>query len=501
MVEKQGFKQKTINWLRNRNNQVFLGILLFAFVIRIYYFIATKGQNLWWDEAEYMNMARAWAFNINYNYWIPVRPVLFPLISSVLLQIHNTEFLPRMFILFLSMASIVGMYYLGKEFYNRKTGLIASFLVSVFYLAIFHTYRLLVDLPSLAFFIFSALFFVKYFKTRKSRFFYIASIIVAFGTLIRITTTVLLFVILVYIITTEKFRFIKRKEYWISAVIFWLILTPYLIWGYNMFGGFVISQAGAWNAPKEVSVLSNGFSNLKEYLSMFPFIFSWTLTILFIFGIMSMYRLFLGFDKLFKREIPPRIKRDLFVFLLFIIPLIVVSFSLANTPEDRYIFLSMPSIFMIVGNILLKIPRLNLFRHKKKMACVVILILLGMITFYQFQQTSSLIESKSSFNLMKQTGDWIQMNSNEYDLIFTTSHPMIAYYSQRETLAIPATKEEFLHSLDEHKNAQYFILIDTRIQKSPDWAYSYPIEANLSVANVYFLDEEASQPILVVYQL
>ncbi len=167
---------KIREWIKK--NWVFVGIILFALIIRIYYFILTNGQVLWWDEAEYMNMAGRWAFGLDYNFG-PVRTILFPIISSLFLRIVNGEILSRLLILILSVASVIGIYYLGKELYNKKVGLLSAFLMSIFYLNLFFTYRLLVDIPSLTFFIFSSFFLYKYFKTNSNKALYLAAVIIA----------------------------------------------------------------------------------------------------------------------------------------------------------------------------------------------------------------------------------------------------------------------------------------------------------------------------------
>ncbi|MEM3074692.1 MAG: hypothetical protein QW727_02000 [Candidatus Pacearchaeota archaeon] len=58
-IEKR--KQKIKNWLSDKHNLVLFGILIFAFIIRLYYFALTKNQPLWWDEAEYMSAAKSYA--------------------------------------------------------------------------------------------------------------------------------------------------------------------------------------------------------------------------------------------------------------------------------------------------------------------------------------------------------------------------------------------------------------------------------------------------------
>ena len=50
-------RNKIEMFLRNKYNLMFFGIILIAFIIRLYYFIYTYNQPLWWDEAEYMSMA------------------------------------------------------------------------------------------------------------------------------------------------------------------------------------------------------------------------------------------------------------------------------------------------------------------------------------------------------------------------------------------------------------------------------------------------------------
>jgi len=157
VIEKR--TNKIIKWLKNPYNFALFAIIVFAVAIRLYYFILTKTQPIWWDESEYLNIARSWAYGLEYNYWTPVRPVFFSLITAMFFKISYGEFLPRLLMLLLSIVSVIGMYYLGKEVYNKEVGLISSLFASVFYLNLFFTYRLQMDVPSLAFFILSALFF------------------------------------------------------------------------------------------------------------------------------------------------------------------------------------------------------------------------------------------------------------------------------------------------------------------------------------------------------
>ena len=56
--KKENFGQNFLNWFKDKYNLTFLGILLLAIAIRIYYFVLTAHQPLWWDEADYLAYAK-----------------------------------------------------------------------------------------------------------------------------------------------------------------------------------------------------------------------------------------------------------------------------------------------------------------------------------------------------------------------------------------------------------------------------------------------------------
>jgi mannosyltransferase len=488
-------KEKVIKYLKNPYNSMFIAIMIFAIIIRLYYFNLTSNQPLWWDEAEYMNMARAWAFGLDYTF-LPVRPVLFSFITAIFFKIIENEFLPRALILILSIASVWGMYLLGKEMYNKKIGIISSLLMSIFYLNLFFSFRLLVDLPSLTFFTFSAFLFFRYFKTNSHKSLYLAAIVIALGTMFRITTASILFAVLIYILITQKLNFLKKKELWIAGIIFILVLSPYLIWGYLEFNGFVISLAGQHNAP-EGNYFSNGFGNFKSYLSLFPMYLSWPLLLAFIAGLFLMSELILGIDILIKGKNFKQNKR-LFLLLIFLIPILTVSFSIGGGHiENRYIMNAFPAIFIIASIPILRTYKL-IKKSNKFLAILFLILLLGYIGNFQLNSTDSLTQSKLvSFQEMKMAGEWLRANSMEGEKVMVSGDPMIKYYSKLDGRGFPQTKEEFEQMVSEDKQYKYFII--SAIQPSPQWTYTYAEENNLTLLKA-FLNPD-SQPILIIYKL
>lgn len=479
-------KGKVINWVKQ--NWVLISIIVFALVIRIYYFIITQGQVLWWDEAEYLNMATKWAFGGEYSFG-PVRQVLFPLITAMFLKISNSELLPRLFILGLSMASVIGMYFFGKVMYGKKEGLVASFLMAVFYLNLFFSYRLLVDVASLTFFIFSGALFYKYFSKGTKKSIYLAAVLIAIGTLFKLSTAFILLPCLIYLLISKKLSFLKKKEIWISAGIFVLILLPYIIWGYFEFGGFVLSKAAAHVSPESYV---QGFGILKNYLVMFPTYFSWPLCIMFLFGIISMYKIFLYFDHLKKGD--KNLKGDLYLLLIFLIPIILISF-MVNHNENRYIMAVFAPIILIASFSIIRIY--NFIKNKSKVIAIIfIILLLSFTAFYQIKSADTLIKiKKNTYFEVGDAGLWLKENSGEQDVIATKSQPQIRYYSGRKTIGLPVSEEEFESALS-NKTKFYMLSI---FEAHPEWAYSYPERKNLTAIKAYFNEE--GQPLLVIYNL
>lgn len=487
-------KEKVILWLKNPYNATLVGVLVLALIIRIYYFGITSGQAVWWDEAEYMNMGRAWAGALNYDYtFFPVRPVMLSLIISVLWRIGSGELLTRLFLFGLSMVSVYATYLVGKEMYNRKMGLIIAFFMSIFYLHIFQTYRVMVDIASLTFFLFSVYFFYRYINTNNNKMLYLCALMVGIGTLFRITTSVFLFVLFIYLLITEKLNFLKKKEYWIALLIFFLVLAPYFLWGYYEFGGFVITQAGAWN-KQEVGFISNGIGNIQSYFGIFKGDLTLPIYIFFYLGILSMYKLVLGFDLLIKGK-DPKLKKDLFLLLWFLLPMLFASFSMAGGFYDaRYMINSFPAMFLIAGGFIFGVYDFIKSKHKV-FAIILIVVLLSYIGYLQYQRTDATIRnSVGSYELIKESGIWMKENSEPTDIIMTASAPQIEFYSERRVIWPTAKREKFDEDV-KIPGIRYFML--SVFEQDSEWAYAYPDKHGFSVAHSFMSAND--QPLMIIY--
>ncbi|OGJ15879.1 hypothetical protein A3K73_01805 [Candidatus Pacearchaeota archaeon RBG_13_36_9] len=406
--------------------------------------------------------------------------------------------------LIMSVVAVYGMYLLGKEIYNKKVGLLAAFLFSLSYLPMFYTFRLLVEVPALLFFVFSCLFLVKYIKFKKPRDIYLAAVMSGIGTLFKLPVATVLMAMFIYLLITEKFSFFKRKEIWFALLIYFLVLSPYIIWGYFQFGSFVITGAGGWNAPQE-SRISNLIDNLfltggnygGKYIRMPIGLYSWPVLVFLIIGIILMYEMFLKFDIILKDK-ENGFEKELFLLLMLLIPVLVAAYSV-NYSEDRLIIGSIVPGFIIASSAVFKISS-SLFKKYKMFTIICLLAFLCLSAYLLASASNNLIISKKdSYGDFKEMGKWLKENSQENEVAVCGGWPMMQYYSERKTIRFPDTKEEFLILKNNTPELKYFIL--SAYQKSADWSYAYPQENNLTAVNAYFADKEQKQPLIVVYKI
>jgi 4-amino-4-deoxy-L-arabinose transferase-like glycosyltransferase len=477
-------------------NLIFIGVFIFALIVRLWYF--KVNQALWFDEAEYLSMAKSWAFDIYYKY-PRVRPPLFSLGAALLYKIGATEIWFRIVELLFSMAGILMTYLLGKELYDKKVGLIASAILSFFFIHIFYSARILVDIPTATIYLLSAYLFWKGYVLEKSRYYIWAfGAVTSLGVLTRFPLGLIAIIALIYMLITEGFAFLKNKDWWISGTIFLAILSPYLVWFYNEF--------------RQIPILSISYGHqnfLPFYLGILPSLFRSPIPVLTELTIWSqffilflviglgciLFNLLIGYDMIKKDK---ALHAHLFVFLLTIVPFLYFSLFL-GLAEDRYLmYMFSPSFFIIALSMLML--HAVIARYNKIFATVVIVLLLFLGAYSQVSYADILIKSKAdSYIQFRDAGEWMKSLTDKGDAIINNGVPQNTYYSERATYSIwEQTEGEFHKHLKEIMPK--FIVISL-LEKAPDWAYQWPMKHSDVVKPVkaYFMDAEQKQPIMIIY--
>jgi hypothetical protein len=123
---------KFFNWIKH--NGFLIGILVLASIIRFYHL---DYQSVWIDEIHTLNEANP-AFSLSELYSAvlssdPHPPLYFIFMHYVFLIFGYTTFVLRAFSAIVGIASVLGIYYLGKEVFNKKAGVYAAILLTINY--------------------------------------------------------------------------------------------------------------------------------------------------------------------------------------------------------------------------------------------------------------------------------------------------------------------------------------------------------------------------------
>ena len=491
-------KERIKEWLRPWENKLLILLMILTIAIRLYYFIRLGNQPIWWDEGDYLAISKVWALNMQKPEWwghfTGMRPLLIPMIWFLFMKAGLGELTMRFFTLLIpSVLTVYVVYAVGRDLYNKKTGLIAGFLMSIYWVHIFYTFRLLTDIPSLFFGMLTIYFFYSlYIKRGKKYGLYLAVFagVLAFAT--RFPLALVLFTCYLYIFFTRKFKMFKDKTIWISIILLILLLSPYLI--YFISTNFFLFE---FYFGSEAVSITNTFTYAinQVFIHLLPQLLHSLFLILFIFGLITFISLFLNFDIFWKQK-DKRFNADIFVLLLLIIHLIFYIFIIRDA-NDRWLFMVMPPIFYITSKGIVYI-----YKYIKKYSKTFsIILLVGLLIFGSYQQlnhANRLIElKKGTYKEVMLAGIWLKENTLQDAKIMTASIVQNQYYSERQSYDFYVNGTYNDKNLVEEKIQQikpdYFIVSIFETTFTPQWVYTYPEEKKLTPIKAFISTKEQQQ--------
>ena len=512
--KKAELSSKILAWMKNPYNLILVLILLSAFIIRIYYLSMTYNQPLWWDEACYGSLAK----NMISHMWegtplilgeTHIRHPLFHILWSIFMRIGLNEEINRFLLEIIpSMFSIFFVFLIGKELYNKRIGIIASFIFSILWIHLFYVNRILVHMPELAFLFVSIFFFIKATKNEfNSKYFGLSLFLLSIATLVRYTNGMIFFVYLIMLFVNKKFL-IKDKKFWVYGIlgllpilIFFLINQIYYGNPFPaLLGGNYINTNPSglekvpfyWGFLDYITIYlsTNSFSNI---LNVNNILFS-LLFLSFLFGVfISIFELFLGYTLILKND---KLKNSLFLLLIIAIILSFFIFYL-RAGEDRYLF---PASISLVCFSAIGLDKFYIFlkKYNKILAILVILAIL-LIGFYgQIRFGDSLIKNRmESFLQIRQGFEWVSQNTPS-DAVFIGNgiEPYLIYYAERKHLTMP----ENISQADEIEKADYLVVHAFTPQASYINDYLQSNKDKWNPINAWFFDKNQQQPAFVIYK-
>lgn len=482
------------DFFEKNSSKLFWITILIAVVIRLYFFILTRNQALWWDEAEYMLISKIWAGLIPDVGWFGGRPLLLPFIGFLFYKLKlNGEFAVRTIEFLLSILGVLLIYFIGKMFYNKKIGIIAAFIGSFFYLDFFYSNRIMVDIPSSVLGFLGFYLILKSLIHNKNNFYLIiGSISLIAATLLKYTGVLFILATIISLFLLKGFSLLKEKKILMAGITGILAIVPFIIYilsNRRILAGIFEAGTSAASLP-----LSQKFGVFFSYITYMPTYLQWVFFITFILGLFTMIDVFLGFDLILKRQ-NLRLLHDFIILILMLIPLIYFGFFV-NHFEERYLIYSFLPIFIITAKGLVKLE--DYIKPYTKYAFIIIIALLLVGSYQQFKMADSLTKSKmNAFQPQRLAGDWLKENTREGDIIFASEDPQFTYYAEVDVLGFPATIEEF-HQQVKKTNAKYMVV--SIYEKPPNWIYSYAQDYpnNVEAKAGFNLD---GKPAIIIYEI
>ena len=90
-------KKALKTWIRQKENLALVLIVACTIIVRLYYFFKLGNQPIWWDEGDYLSIAKIWATGMStpewWSHFTGIRPLLLPLIWAGLFHSTNNLYL------------------------------------------------------------------------------------------------------------------------------------------------------------------------------------------------------------------------------------------------------------------------------------------------------------------------------------------------------------------------------------------------------------------------
>jgi 4-amino-4-deoxy-L-arabinose transferase-like glycosyltransferase len=473
-------------------------ILLFALVLRLYFFFNTLNQPLWYDEAGFIVMARHFVSDFPSSSGLSAsKEFVIPFFWGILWEIAHGEFLIRALQVIISLLTVFMTYLFAKELYDKKTAYVTSFMMAVNAIHLFFTGRILLYLWAPLFYYLVLLFFWKgYVKKQGPKWINLAVLTAIVGFLIYYSIVFAVFTILTYLIITKRLAFLKEKQILKAILLSVLILIPIFIY-FQVTYGFIIPRLH--EIMTSSSNQANNWGYFFGYLNIFPHMFGWVFLLSFILGLaLLLINLFLSFDLVVKNE-EIESKKDLFVLLSMLFPLLIFSYisvTAGGTVYDAFVFPMFPAFLLIASRGLVNVYEF-IKKYSKVLAVSLIILILILGGYMQIVYANGIISSKKdSYAQFKEAGAWIKDNSLKQDSIIAAGAPELTYYSERFVHDFPSEEKDLQAEIEEFK-PKYIVL--SVLEKSPDWSYDWPASHNETIipVKVYSLE---NQPVLIIYQ-
>lgn len=437
---------------RLNNHLIILIVIIF---LASYLRLTNLTQPIWPDEALYAktaeNLYNGEGLTFDGTPWRHQPPlfVLFITLSYIILGVSeaSTRIVGPLF----GILGIIAVYYLGKQLYNEKVGIIAAFFLGVTPVHWFLSRMILTDIALTTLITLTILFF--YISTEKEgKYAWATGVLIALVGLTKRVGPIIYLILISYLITTERnINWIKKKEYQTIFGISFLLQIPWLA---IKSGTLRRSSTLYTGYIAELSIPSH--QGVFTVLKALPYTVSKPVLLLALLGIFYMVK------KVKKEDI--LVITPIIVFLL-----VYMLWGGTRIEAPRYLIPIVPFFCIISANAIHNFSE----RIEKRSVNIFFIILVVFLTLSvnAIQGDEMISIEWERYSGYEEVSRWIDQSTTQDSIIITNSR-IIRYYSNRNIIYYPPDKTSFQKLLGQTTNNTY-IVIDSNNRVSPDYITDY----------------------------
>jgi 4-amino-4-deoxy-L-arabinose transferase-like glycosyltransferase len=422
--------------IRLSPEKVLIGLIFISLALK--FFLIPFNQGMWWDEAVYLGLGRS----ISQGFYAleagttleTFRPPLFPFLITM---IRESVIAVRIFVALTSVLAVFSVYLLGREYFNRRIGLLSALLTGTSFYFVFFSIKALSEPLLIAMISFSMIYFHRWIKEDNTKNICLSGIFMALALLTRYFAVLLFFSYLAYFIYMKRFD--RRPLQFFAAA--GLVMLPW----------FIMNQLSYGNPIGAV------FSNLGFYSEEIVYPLQRTLQEVAIALGPAIIALPLGFFMLSKK-----FRRN--SQLLFFVALSLGFFALLHHREPRYLLSFYPAYAIVSGYALNKIHKHDFTRLALPAVLVTLMVIMSwslQVAWVDRVAASGLINGTIGLKEFVQPGE----------TVLAQSYPYVYYFSEAKARKFPVLEEEMGNTV--RNNSITYILYHKFEDGNPGYVHEY----------------------------
>jgi hypothetical protein len=337
-------------------------LIIISIIVRIMLLFHYK--TVWWDSAVYIGIGKALFSFGKQGIWESFRPLILSLFLGLVWKLDlNPLIIGKLLELSCSIISIVFIYMIGKEIFNKNTGIIAAILLSFSPIFFFMGFQLYVSIPATTFLLGSL------YMLLKNRYI-ISGALIGLSALTKFTYIIIIPFFIIYIVITQKN--ISRILNFSSSLT--VTFIPFLILNYILYQNPFLPFTFASSVIKKV-LICNYITVQPWYFYMLRIIIDNPLNVL----------LLAGIPLIITTAIKTKDKKKRYTYLLTICLAIVPLLYLQTMTCKiyRYMIIALPFITLISAYTIDRYTPKKLINH---IFAYILILTLALTGGYYFSQ-------------------------------------------------------------------------------------------------------------------